>query len=397
MNKTATEPIDPDMPAQQLRLHMGELTANEMRVARAAIRWANTANAPSAVAPEAALTPVSPQMIDNAYQDWIKRNKYPHTRARALAFVYGYRLGTASVPTPAHRPSSAQMPTPMQQEAKCHAVELEQCSIFAADVGKNIASAMTDAAQFLRQISGQPGAAGQKPAAQDTEVTYAARFNRLASICRRIKWIDVGKPALNDEPTRSAMADLAEWLLADGVDATMSEEDTGAANAELDVAPRSTNPIDVILGHEIIINGPVLKKLEWDRTSNWKAQTSIGCYGIRRFPDGFGMYAPGTSYLHTPDQLLPTLDLAKDAAQIDHDARVTERLDDAEQITALINAARAIVERKSSSYKGEGGRQIGIEADDGEMVWLVHSDEMTALELALPFQPERVIGARSDD
>lgn len=35
--------LDPDMPAQELRLHMGELTAAEVRVARAAIRWANTA------------------------------------------------------------------------------------------------------------------------------------------------------------------------------------------------------------------------------------------------------------------------------------------------------------------------------------------------------------------
>jgi hypothetical protein len=34
--------LDPDMPDQELRLHMGELTANEVRVARAAIRWANT-------------------------------------------------------------------------------------------------------------------------------------------------------------------------------------------------------------------------------------------------------------------------------------------------------------------------------------------------------------------
>ena len=33
--------IDPDMPDQELRLHMGELTAQEARVARAAIRWAN--------------------------------------------------------------------------------------------------------------------------------------------------------------------------------------------------------------------------------------------------------------------------------------------------------------------------------------------------------------------
>lgn len=34
--------LDPDMPAQELRLHMGELTSREMLVARAAIRWANS-------------------------------------------------------------------------------------------------------------------------------------------------------------------------------------------------------------------------------------------------------------------------------------------------------------------------------------------------------------------
>lgn len=34
--------LDPDMPAQQLCLHLGEMTAQEMRVARAAIRWANS-------------------------------------------------------------------------------------------------------------------------------------------------------------------------------------------------------------------------------------------------------------------------------------------------------------------------------------------------------------------
>lgn len=34
--------LDPDMPAQKMRLHMGEMTAQEMRKARAAIRWANS-------------------------------------------------------------------------------------------------------------------------------------------------------------------------------------------------------------------------------------------------------------------------------------------------------------------------------------------------------------------
>lgn len=33
--------LDPNMPAQVMRLHMGEMTAQEMRTARAAIAWAN--------------------------------------------------------------------------------------------------------------------------------------------------------------------------------------------------------------------------------------------------------------------------------------------------------------------------------------------------------------------
>ena len=34
--------LNPDMPVQELRLHMGELTTDEVLVARASIRWANT-------------------------------------------------------------------------------------------------------------------------------------------------------------------------------------------------------------------------------------------------------------------------------------------------------------------------------------------------------------------
>ena len=36
------ELLDPEMPAAVMRLHMGEMTPQEMRTARAAIRWANT-------------------------------------------------------------------------------------------------------------------------------------------------------------------------------------------------------------------------------------------------------------------------------------------------------------------------------------------------------------------
>lgn len=46
INEQKTTLLNPDMPAQELRLHMGELTANEVRVARAAIRWANSKLSP---------------------------------------------------------------------------------------------------------------------------------------------------------------------------------------------------------------------------------------------------------------------------------------------------------------------------------------------------------------
>lgn len=46
MTTQPDELLDPYMKADDLRLHMGELTANEVLVARAAIRWANTRATP---------------------------------------------------------------------------------------------------------------------------------------------------------------------------------------------------------------------------------------------------------------------------------------------------------------------------------------------------------------
>lgn len=40
-----------------------------------------------------------------------------------------------------------------QKEARYHAVELRQCTIFAADVGENIAKAMIDAADYLDKFA----------------------------------------------------------------------------------------------------------------------------------------------------------------------------------------------------------------------------------------------------
>jgi len=41
-NRRSIPSLSPDMPAQELRLHMGEMSAHEERTARAAIRWANS-------------------------------------------------------------------------------------------------------------------------------------------------------------------------------------------------------------------------------------------------------------------------------------------------------------------------------------------------------------------
>lgn len=42
MNEESRKALDHNMPTQELRLHMGELKANEVLVARAAIQWANS-------------------------------------------------------------------------------------------------------------------------------------------------------------------------------------------------------------------------------------------------------------------------------------------------------------------------------------------------------------------
>lgn len=45
-NKHSTGLLDPDMPGQEMRLHMGEITAQGMLDARATIGWANSRAAP---------------------------------------------------------------------------------------------------------------------------------------------------------------------------------------------------------------------------------------------------------------------------------------------------------------------------------------------------------------
>lgn len=49
----------------------------------------------------------------------------------------------------------------------------------------------------------------------------------------------------------------------------------------------------------------------------------------------------------------------------------------------LLEAARDLIAGMTSTYRARNGRDVGIQGDDGEKVWLVHSDIITSLEAAL--------------
>ena len=59
-----------------------------------------------------------------------------------------------------------------------------------------------------------------------------------------------------------------------------------------------------------------------------------------------------------------------------------------QQVRALMDAARELIDGASTTYRARNGRQVGIEADDGEKCYIVHSDLMHALEAALTPAPQ---------
>lgn len=67
-------------------------------------------------------------------------------------------------------------------------------------------------------------------------------------------------------------------------------------------------------------------------------------------------------------------------------AREEGRVEALEPALPALEAAReagsAVIDRKASTYKARNGREVGIQGDDGEMCWIVHSDEITQLEAA---------------
>ncbi|GHE77697.1 hypothetical protein GCM10019059_40850 [Camelimonas fluminis] len=68
----------------------------------------------------------------------------------------------------------------------------------------------------------------------------AASYARLAGICRRINWHNVGDPAMDDDQTKDAMIELTAWLFDDcGIKNPFSIEpapETGAENSLLRIA-----------------------------------------------------------------------------------------------------------------------------------------------------------------
>jgi len=58
-------------------------------------------------------------------------------------------------------------------------------------------------------------------------------------------------------------------------------------------------------------------------------------------------------------------------------------------VEGLVKAAQTLIAQMSGTYKARNGRQMGIEAGDGEKCWIVHSDDIVSLEAALaPFTKE---------
>lgn len=52
-------------------------------------------------------------------------------------------------------------------------------------------------------------------------------------------------------------------------------------------------------------------------------------------------------------------------------------------IKRVVAAARAVHEARTDTYRAGNNRQVGIQGDDGEKCFIVHSDQMFELEQAL--------------
>lgn len=53
------------------------------------------------------------------------------------------------------------------------------------------------------------------------------------------------------------------------------------------------------------------------------------------------------------------------------------------KIARLRDAATQVLDRMTSTYRARNGREVGIQGDDGEKCWIIHSDDIEALRAAL--------------
>lgn len=102
---------------------------------------------------------------EKLFQRWWKASKYcqviypePHLEQYARD---GFEAGLEAA-----LPSGVRVP----DEARMHAVALEQCAIFAADAGSGIAKCMAEAAAFLRNLSATPQEGSEHETPMDLSV-----------------------------------------------------------------------------------------------------------------------------------------------------------------------------------------------------------------------------------
>ncbi|HMO74109.1 MAG TPA: hypothetical protein PKD48_02100 [Sphingopyxis sp.] len=75
--------------------------------------------------------------------------------------------------------------------------------------------------------------------------------------------------------------------------------------------------------------------------------------------------------------------LPKYLATIAENAKLRAAVNASARQDGVREAAQELLDGLASTYKARNGREIGIEADDGEKCWIVHSDLVTGLRAAL--------------
>lgn len=69
--------------------------------------------------------------------------------------------------------------------------------------------------------------------------------------------------------------------------------------------------------------------------------------------------------------------------QASADTWLAEHKMSSSKLAALEEASGDLLKSMSSIFKSRNGREVGIEADDGEKCWIVHSDQIEALRALL--------------